>query len=71
IPRPRNAFIIFRCHYVKVRKRVSMQPLDQAIMSRGASAVWRSIGEVGRLPYFRMAEAEKEAHALQYPHYRY
>ncbi|KAJ7711816.1 hypothetical protein B0H16DRAFT_1480025 [Mycena metata] len=74
IPRPRNAFILFRCHYLNVKKRVlSQRPelFSQTAISRGASAAWRKMGEAKRLPYFRLAHAEKEAHAAYYPHYRY
>ncbi|KAJ7165274.1 hypothetical protein C8R46DRAFT_833477, partial [Mycena filopes] len=71
IRRPRNAFILFRCHYLRVKQRVSHQLYSQSNVSRGASAAWRSMGDAERLPYFRLAHAEKEAHALYYPHYRY
>ncbi|KAJ7136709.1 high mobility group box domain-containing protein, partial [Mycena epipterygia] len=73
IPRPRNAFICFRSDYVKAEKRVSARPgsLDQTVMSRGAGDVWRGMGEAERLPYIRMAQAEKKAHTLKYPNYRY
>ncbi|KAJ7175588.1 hypothetical protein C8R46DRAFT_828255, partial [Mycena filopes] len=80
IPRPRNAFILFRCHYLKVRQRLFNQGRlignigkrgGRSMISKGAAVLWQSMGSAQRQPYFRLAEAEKAAHALQYPHYRY
>ncbi|KAJ7176257.1 hypothetical protein C8R43DRAFT_834640, partial [Mycena crocata] len=73
IPRPRNAFICFRSDYVRAEKRAAAQPkaLDQTVMSRGAADEWRNMDENERLPYILMARAEKEAHAIRYPNYRY
>ncbi|KAJ6615103.1 high mobility group box domain-containing protein, partial [Mycena sp. CBHHK59/15] len=73
IPRPRNAFICFRSDYVKAEKRVSARPgsIDQTVMSCGAATAWRLMDDDERRPYIRQAQAEKEAHALKYPNYRY
>ncbi|KAJ7153732.1 hypothetical protein C8R46DRAFT_836282, partial [Mycena filopes] len=73
IRRPRNAFIIFRCNYLKIKQRVSRsrESVDQSVISKGASELWRRMDETDREPYFRLAQEEKTTHALRYPHYRY
>ncbi|KAJ7240465.1 hypothetical protein C8J57DRAFT_1527499 [Mycena rebaudengoi] len=73
IPRPRNAFICFRSHYVRQEKRTAARvgPLDQTVLSCGAADVWRGMDTIQRLPYVQMAQEEKKAHTLKYPNYRY
>ncbi|KAJ7185316.1 hypothetical protein C8R46DRAFT_1060108 [Mycena filopes] len=75
IPRPRNAFICFRSDYVKAQKNAAAnskpKALDQTAMSCGAGDAWRKMDEGEREPYVLMALAEKAAHALKYPDYRY
>ncbi|KAJ7153713.1 hypothetical protein C8R46DRAFT_835487, partial [Mycena filopes] len=73
IPRPRNAFICFRSDYVKAQKTLATEPksLDQTAMSCGAGEAWREMNEEQRQPYVLQAQAEKAAHALKYPAFRY
>ncbi|KAJ7148282.1 hypothetical protein C8R46DRAFT_917095, partial [Mycena filopes] len=73
IPRPRNAFILFRCNYLKIKQRVSRHrdSVGQSVISKGASEVWRKMDEGEREPYFILAREEKAAHTLRYPHYQY
>ncbi|KAJ6475529.1 hypothetical protein C8R45DRAFT_1217145 [Mycena sanguinolenta] len=76
IPRPRNAFIIFRSEYLTSLKGASplsspQKSVPQSTMSCLAADVWRGLGAEERRPYFLMAEQEKMAHVLKYPGYRY
>ncbi|KAJ7175633.1 high mobility group box domain-containing protein, partial [Mycena filopes] len=73
IPRPRNAFICFRSNYVQAQKTLVAEPksLEQTAMSCSAGEAWRKMNEEQRQPYVLQALAEKAAHALKYPEYRY
>ncbi|KAG6906394.1 hypothetical protein DXG01_014160 [Tephrocybe rancida] len=71
IPRPRNAFILFRCDFVRQQK----VPLDiennHRNLSRISGGVWRLMTPDDRRPWVRMAEEEKLRHKLKYPNYTY
>ena len=71
IPRPRNAFIIFRSDFV-AQKRVpgSIENNHQNI-SKIAGAVWKAMSNDDKKEWYRRAEEEKEEHARQYPGYQY
>ncbi|KAI0046911.1 HMG-box, partial [Auriscalpium vulgare] len=77
IPRPRNAFIIFRCEYAPTHKRgtagapVKGTPDSQKTLSGRAGEVWKSMSEAERAVYKARAEQEKVAHALRNPDYRF
>ncbi|KAJ7675467.1 high mobility group box domain-containing protein, partial [Mycena rosella] len=70
IPRPRNAFILFRCDYARQNQR-SVQDHDQNDVSRMVGNLWRSMNEEQRAPWVVMADAEKIKHAAIYPGYKY
>ena len=73
IKRPRNAFIIFRSHYLATENsRIpSTVESNHANLSRIAGEVWRNLPDEERAIWFRRANEEKEAHAKLYPGYRY
>ncbi|KAG6336085.1 hypothetical protein ID866_3011 [Astraeus odoratus] len=70
IPRPRNAFILFRCDFVHQRKVSPAEEEDNNI-SRMAGALWNQMTPEEKLPWARMAEKEREIHAVLYPTYKY
>ena len=75
IPRPRNAFIIFRCDYCQnyalESKGSNRSPTPEKTLSKRAGALWRTMSEEARRPYQEMAEQERITHALTYPNYKY
>lgn len=74
IPRPRNAFIIFRSYY---NARHAPLPsaggakTNQNEVSRQAAKVWKSLTPEQQKPYQDQAKREKEEHHRLYPDYRY
>ncbi|KAH8109636.1 hypothetical protein DFH11DRAFT_911278 [Phellopilus nigrolimitatus] len=71
IPRPRNAFIIFRSEFVKNgRVPLTIETHHQNI-SRIAGTVWKGMSEDEKRPWFARAGEEKERHARLHPGYEY
>ena len=76
VPRPRNAFIIFRCEYSRKHARDSHDTSDKSnrsdkTLSKRAAEEWRCLSAEEREQYKILAEQEKAAHALQNPDYRF
>ena len=76
VPRPRNAFIIFRCEYSRRHARESNDTSERAnrsdkTLSKRAAEEWRCLPAAEREQYKILAEQEKAAHALQNPDYRF
>nr|GAT52357.1 predicted protein [Mycena chlorophos] len=67
IPRPRNAFIIFRASLQKIKGKAG----PQALQSKAIAQVWRSMTDDERAPFREASEQERTAHAARYPLYRY
>ncbi|ESK86587.1 regulator of filamentous growth and virulence rfg1p [Moniliophthora roreri MCA 2997] len=80
IPRPRNAFILYRNDYVhgcpqalafkKPEHEVADRRL-QAGLSMEVSAVWNSMSDEDKQPWFTRQEQEKKNHTTRYPDYVY
>ncbi|KAJ7055042.1 high mobility group box domain-containing protein, partial [Mycena amicta] len=72
IPRPRNAFILFRCDYSQQRQNAKGD-LDQSQndLSRAVGQMWRRMTVAQRAPWVILAEEEKQQHAVMYPGYKY
>jgi len=76
VPRPRNAFIIFRCEYSRKHARDPSDSSDRSsrsdkTLSKRAGEEWRRLSPAEREQYKILAEQEKAAHALQNPDYRF
>lgn len=76
VPRPRNAFIIFRCEYSRKHARDPSDSSDKPsrsdkTLSKRAGEEWRRLSAADREQYKILAEQEKAAHALQNPDYRF
>ncbi|THU98375.1 hypothetical protein K435DRAFT_31800 [Dendrothele bispora CBS 962.96] len=72
VPRPRNAFIIFRCNYVKNRSPESSGNRQcQGSLSQDAAAAWRKATKDVKDHYHRLAKEEKLKHTKDYPGYRF
>ncbi|CAO1631860.1 unnamed protein product [Parajaminaea phylloscopi] len=71
IPRPRNAFILFRSHAVRTGLVPKDMERDHRNISRIVSLMWNSLSESDRETWQQEAQKEKEQHALLYPDYKY
>ncbi|KAJ6514920.1 hypothetical protein C8R47DRAFT_1190170 [Mycena vitilis] len=76
IPRPPNAFIIFRAEFSQLHKRGGKSRRDDlksigVSLSRKASDAWWQLSPKEKQRYQRLAEEAKEQHALDYPNYQY
>ncbi|KAI0093819.1 hypothetical protein BDY19DRAFT_989355 [Irpex rosettiformis] len=76
IPRPRNAFIIFRCQSISrlhSRSHVGLDrpPTPEKTLSKRAGAAWRDLPPKEKQVYKNLAEKERKEHQRKYPGYRY
>lgn len=79
IPRPRNAFIIFRCEYSREHSQGSQESQDDddstsysvKTLSKRAADAWKQLTTSDRNRYKVLADREREEHARLYPHYRF
>ncbi|KAH7914878.1 hypothetical protein BJ138DRAFT_1142801 [Hygrophoropsis aurantiaca] len=71
VPRPRNAFILFRCDFVRQRKIPESVEKDNRNLSRIAGRLWQEMSEQDKQPWVVLAMKEKQKHAAMYPNYRY
>jgi len=70
IPRPRNAFIIFRSQFALNYKAREAHP-HQNLISRSAAEAWNKLSEEEKHPYKLQADEEKREHRRKYPNYTY
>ncbi|PLB38260.1 putative HMG box transcriptional regulator [Aspergillus candidus] len=70
IPRPRNAFILYRQHY-QAAVVASNPGLANPEVSKIIGIQWRSLPQDTKDEWKKLAEAEKARHQQQYPEYRY
>jgi HMG (high mobility group) box len=75
VPRPRNAFIIFRCDYVKQHSASSSShspfpPSDKSLSKRAAEA-WKQLPQSEQDRYKLLAIQEKKEHGERYPNYKF
>ena len=66
IPRPRNAFIIFRADRSKKYQGRTAGDISQLV-----AAEWKSLATDVKARYERQADEEKQRHKVLYPHYRF
>ena len=75
IPRPRNAFIIFRCEYChkhqEANRGTDRLPTPEKTLSKRAGALWKTMDAPTRQPYIDQAKEEREEHQRKYPNYKY
>ena len=71
IPRPRNAFILFRCDFVAQKKIPASVEPDHRNISRIVGRVWKAMSDEERRPWVENAKKERETHKRLYPQYRY
>ncbi|KAG9106582.1 hypothetical protein FRC07_008780 [Ceratobasidium sp. 392] len=77
IPRPKNAFILYRSWYVKqgflngIEASVYTKSNDHREISRIVGRLWKEMSEKDRQTWRVNAEEEKKQHALKHPNYKY
>lgn len=71
IPRPRNAFILFRQKYHQLVLDELTEAKTNPEVSRELGRRWRSLSPHEREHWTNLAEEEKKNHAKKYPNYRY
>lgn len=75
VPRPPNAFIVFRCEYSRVHAQEHREgdasPVAEKTLSKRAGEAWKKLSVAEQEPYKVRAELAREDHAKRYPNYRY
>ena len=71
IPRPRNAFILFRCDFVAQKKIPASVEPDHRNISRIVGRIWKAMSDEDRRPWIEEAKKERETHKRLHPQYRY
>ena len=71
IPRPPNAFMIFRSFLWDQMKHDPKGPRDHREISKSAGREWGLLSKQQRKPYEEKAKAKKAEHEKMYPGYRY
>ncbi|KAI0078481.1 HMG-box, partial [Panus rudis PR-1116 ss-1] len=71
IPRPPNAFMIFRSQYWQLEKLKSSAERDHREISRMAGIMWKAMSPAERAPFKQKADEVKRRHMLLYPDYKY
>ncbi|GAA6040778.1 hypothetical protein JCM8097_003296 [Rhodosporidiobolus ruineniae] len=72
IPRPRNAFILFRSHAVQTGLiPKTMGITDHKNISQIVGGVWRGLSEEERRQWEELAKEEKRLHKEKYPDYKF
>lgn len=72
IPRPPNAFFIFRSQFW-AKEKLKEYPIDRnhRNISRIASHCWNGLGNEEKAQYQALAKQRKQLHKLKYPNYKY
>ncbi|KAG6130498.1 hypothetical protein E4U38_004427 [Claviceps purpurea] len=70
IPRPRNAFILYRQHH-QSQVTVDNPKLSNPEISKIIGEKWKHESEAIKENWKKLAEEEKQRHQHQYPNYRY
>ncbi|KAI0651436.1 hypothetical protein C8Q79DRAFT_922196 [Trametes meyenii] len=71
IPRPPNAFMIFRSELWSKEKIKADVERDHRQISRIAGNLWNALSDEERAPYMALAEEAKQDHHRKYPEYKY
>ncbi|KAG8850844.1 hypothetical protein FRB96_009581 [Tulasnella sp. 330] len=71
IPRPRNAFILFRTDFVQTSKMTKEVESDHRNISKIVGQIWRALPPDQKHQWNEKARREKERHNALHPGYRY
>ncbi|KAF8518427.1 high mobility group box domain-containing protein, partial [Hysterangium stoloniferum] len=67
IPRPPNAFIIFRTEYIRATETQKSTPE----VSKRLGDMWKGMSDEEKEPWVTRAEIAKEEHKRKYPTYKF
>lgn len=70
IPRPPNAFMLYRSHMLKSRGNADPEKRQQNL-SRIAGQLWREMSDEDRAVWHKKAAEVHTAHYTKYPHYKF
>ncbi|KAG1753974.1 uncharacterized protein EDB91DRAFT_1100942 [Suillus paluster] len=70
IPRPPNAFMLYRSHMLKSRGNADPEKRQQNL-SRIAGQLWRDMSQEDRAVWHKKAAEVQAAHYAKYPHYKF
>ncbi|KAG0709568.1 hypothetical protein DFH29DRAFT_992982 [Suillus ampliporus] len=70
IPRPPNAFMLYRSHMLKSRGNADPEKRQQNL-SRIAGQLWRAMSQEDRAVWHKKAAEVQAAHYAKYPHYKF
>ena len=71
IPRPPNAFMLFRSELWRKEKVKRTVERDHRNISRIAGRLWNDLDPADRVPYLILADEAKRRHSKLYPGYKY
>ncbi|KZT40707.1 HMG-box, partial [Sistotremastrum suecicum HHB10207 ss-3] len=71
VPRPANAFIIFRRYYTNNVHKPGTVDTSKSTLSRIIGEAWNALDPEQRKPFDDAAKREKAAHALKHPEYQF
>ncbi|KAL1698922.1 hypothetical protein EV121DRAFT_217303 [Schizophyllum commune] len=71
IPRPANAFILFRADFTKNHTLPDGIERSNGTLSKTASSEWKNLSPEGRGFWYRRADEAKIAHQAKYPEYKF
>ncbi|KAJ3732554.1 high mobility group box domain-containing protein, partial [Lentinula guzmanii] len=71
IPRPPNAFILFRSAFIRSRKISSEIEGNHSTLSKIIGRVWRTLPPHERAEWEARAKIAQEEHRLRYPDWRF
>ncbi|RDX45163.1 hypothetical protein OH76DRAFT_1358250, partial [Lentinus brumalis] len=69
IPRPPNAFILYRNNTLKTLRLMHDRPIPGTVVSIVAGRAWALEPDENKMVFRRMADAAKKEHQLKYPDY--
>ncbi|KAF9569048.1 hypothetical protein CPC08DRAFT_718434 [Agrocybe pediades] len=71
IPRPPNAFLLFRSDFIKTHKKIKEEEKRQQNISKLAGEVWGMMDEVERQTWYDKAAEVNDEHRRVHPHYKF
>lgn len=71
IPRPPNAFILFRSSWWKKHECLPGHETNHREISRMAGRAWKSLSYEEKKPYIELAGVRKHEHRMRYPGYKF
>ncbi|KAF9821674.1 hypothetical protein IEO21_00520 [Rhodonia placenta] len=71
VPRPPNAFIIFRSEYSRKHAHGGANKAEEKTLSKRAGEKWKTLSDAEKKPYKLRAEQERADHQKRNPGYKY